>query len=323
MAAAHRRPSFESFPLDPSHPPYSAWGLWGPKDELGTLNLLNVDTVKRASQEIQLGLTVPLNLPLDCPRKPMNPARAPLVHRIIEKGHANDDEIHFNTQASSQWDGLRHYPYQQAGERKFYNGATQADLVHDTGTTDLIGIQNIARRGIAGRGVLLDWRAYAVRKGIRYSPFSYHAIPLTELQEVAAAEGVTFKPGDILFVRSGWTEEYQKLTENEQNQLASRDQRTFVGVEASRDMMKWHWDQQFAAVAGDTNAYEAWPPNKVLGVSCHEVFLSGWGMPIGELFDLERLAQVCEEQQRWTFFVTSSPLNLPGGKDSQYSVCCL
>ena len=322
MAAAHRRPSFESLPLDPSHPPYSAWGLWTPKDELGTLNLLNVDTVKRASQEIQLGSTVPLNLPLDCPRKSMNPARAPLVHRIIEKGHANDDEIHFNTQASSQWDGLRHYPYQQVGERKFYNGATQADLVHDTGPTELIGIQNIARRGIAGRGVLLDWRAYAIRKGIRYSPFSYHAIPLTELQEVAAAEGVTFRPGDILFVRSGWTEEYQKLTENEQEQLASRHQRTFVGVEASRDMMKWHWDQQFAAVAGDTNAYEAWPPNKVLGVSCHEVFLSGWGMPIGELFDLERLAQVCEEQQRWTFFVTSSPLNLPGGKDSQYSVCC-
>lgn len=317
MATAHRRPSFNSLPIDPSHPPYSAWGLWGAKDELGTLNLLDVKTVKRASDEIKLGFTVSLNLPLDCPRRPMNPARAPLVHRILEKGHANDDEIHINTQASTQWDGLRHYPYQQVGERKFYNGAAQSDLINETGTTGLIGIQNIANRGIAGRGVLLDWRSHAIRKGIQYSPLSFHAIPLTELQEVAAAEGIDFRPGDILFIRSGWTEEYQKLTASEQIQLASREKRTFVGVETSKDMMKWHWDQQFAAVAGDTYAYEAWPPNKSLDVTCHELFLSGWGMPIGELFDLEQLAKVCEEHQRWTFFVTSSPLNLPGGKCSQ------
>ena len=322
MAAAYRRPSFHSLPLDPSHPPYSAWGLWGADDELGTLNLLDADTVKRASQEIQLGLTVPLNLPLNFPHQPMNPARIPLVHRILDNGHSNDDEVSINTQSSTQWDGLRHVPYQRPGERKkFYNGATQSDLVNETGATGLIGIQNYAKHGIVGRGVLLDWRAYAVRKGIQYSPFSHHAIPLSELQDVAAQEGVTFKPGDILFIRSGWTEEFHTLTADEQKQLASRDRRTFVGVESSNDMMKWHWDQQFAAVAGDTNAYEAWPPHNEAwppnDVSCHEVFLSGWGMPIGELFDLEQLAKVCEEQRRWTFFVTSIPLNLPGGKRRQ------
>jgi hypothetical protein len=30
----------------------------------------------------------------------------------IPKDHFNDDVLHFNTQVSTQWDGLRHYPYQ-------------------------------------------------------------------------------------------------------------------------------------------------------------------------------------------------------------------
>jgi hypothetical protein len=34
------------------------------------------------------------------------------------------------------------------------------------------------------------------------------------------------------------------------------------------------------------------------------------------MFDLEALAKICEEEQRWTFFVTSAPLNMPGGVSS-------
>lgn len=36
----------------------------------------------------------------------------------------------------------------------------------------------------------------------------------------------------------------------------------------------------------------------------------------GELFDLEALARTCQEFQRWTFFVASVPLNMPGGVSS-------
>lgn len=171
----------------------------------------------------------------------------------------------------------------------------------------------MARRGIVGRGVLLDWREHALRKGLKYSPFMSHGIPLSELLEVAEAERVSLLPGDILLVRTGWTEEYNKLTREEKLQLAKREERAFVGVEASEEMIKWHWDNQIAAVASDTNAYEVWPPTKPIGVSCHEVFLSGWGMPIGEVWDLERLSITCKVTGRWTFMLTSSPLNLDGG----------
>ena len=45
----------------------------------------------------------------------------------------------------------------------------------------------------------------------------------------------------------------------------------------------------------------------------HEVFLAGWGMPIGELFWLETLANKCRRLGRWTFFFVSEPLNVNGG----------
>lgn len=36
-------------------------------------------------------------------------------------------------------------------------------------------------------------------------------------------------------------------------------------------------------------------------------------MPIGELWNLEALAQKCIEHRRWTFLVTSAPLNIRKG----------
>ena len=45
----------------------------------------------------------------------------------------------------------------------------------------------------------------------------------------------------------------------------------------------------------------------------HEVLLGGWGCPIGELFDLERLAAECRARGHWSFFVSSEPCNVPGG----------
>ena len=45
----------------------------------------------------------------------------------------------------------------------------------------------------------------------------------------------------------------------------------------------------------------------------HEVLLAGWGCPIGEMFDLEKLSEECRKRGRWTFFVCSEPLNVIGG----------
>ncbi|KAK5254187.1 hypothetical protein LTR16_004900, partial [Cryomyces antarcticus] len=45
----------------------------------------------------------------------------------------------------------------------------------------------------------------------------------------------------------------------------------------------------------------------------HEFQLAFWGSPIGEMWDLEKLSEMCKEKKRWTFFLTSAPFNTPGG----------
>ena len=50
----------------------------------------------------------------------------------------------------------------------------------------------------------------------------------------------------------------------------------------------------------------------LLGYYLHEYILALWGMPLGEMLDLEKLAKTCREKNRWFFFFTSAPANCPG-----------
>lgn len=61
---------------------------------------------------------------------------------------------------------------------------------------------------------------------------------------------------------------------------------------------------------GDSPTFEAWPvPEKEY---LHESLLALWGCPLGEMWDLEKLAKRCREMGKWTFFMTSAPANMPG-----------
>lgn len=97
-----QRPPFSSLPLRPEDPPYSAWNLYGPKDELGTLNLLTRERVLAAAKEIQLGESFGLNLPLNQPDPPSH-NRMGFTHKITHKSPRNvhDDVIEMNTQVST------------------------------------------------------------------------------------------------------------------------------------------------------------------------------------------------------------------------------
>lgn len=43
----------------------------------------------------------------------------------------------------------------------------------------------------------------------------------------------------------------------------------------------------------------------------HQYMLSCFGMPIGELWDLARLSHYCKKTKRYSFMLTSAPLNHP------------
>jgi hypothetical protein len=110
MSPISELPPFSALPLDKDGPPGNAWGLWGPNDQLGTLNLLTPETVAAAAAEIKDGIRIALDWPLDKPSFPTF-ERERFKHRLIPKPPMimNDDEITINTQSSTQWDGFRHF----------------------------------------------------------------------------------------------------------------------------------------------------------------------------------------------------------------------
>jgi len=136
---------------------------------------------------------------------------------------------------------------------------------------------------------------------------------LTPLRWSFVNQGIEFKPADILLVRYGWTEQYFKRNSASQAELGLRKVRAHVGLLGCDETLRWLWDHRFAMVGGDTNAFESWPPTRQSGTSLHEVLLAGWACPIGELMDLERLAEECAKHGKYTFAFSSQPLNVPGG----------
>ena len=111
-------PPFSALPLGKGDPFLSAWGLYGPGDELGALNRLTPARVlAAASAEIRSGVRISTDAPLTAhtPSGQAYFARAIFHQEILRKAPktVNDDIWTFNSQVSSQWDGLRHYGYQK------------------------------------------------------------------------------------------------------------------------------------------------------------------------------------------------------------------
>ncbi|KAJ7142122.1 hypothetical protein C8R43DRAFT_1016383 [Mycena crocata] len=284
-------PAFKNFPG-------CAWGVWGADDQLGTVNLLTETVVKQsAAEEIRTGKTVSLNWPLNFPEKPMF-GRLPPEIKLIQKqkegrNYSRDDEIHINTQSGTQWDGLRHFPILE--HETFYNNTPASalpqgvHLISDPQNIDpataKIGIQNWADHGICGRAVLVDLVKFLSKDGILpYDPWTTHSITVPQIEACAKAQGVQFRRGDILMLRVGF-------------------------------MKRFLWDKHFAAIASDQPALERWPPPAGTP-HMHQTILGLWGMPIGEMFDLEKLSEVCSQTHRYSFFLSSWPLNIIGGAAS-------
>jgi kynurenine formamidase len=112
--------------------------------------------------------------------------------------------------------------------------------------------------GIVGRGILLDYVSWAESKGIQYSPVEYHEISVKDLEAVAAAQGTTIRPGDILLIRSGFVKWYNEASAEERVSGTSGG-KAWAGVAGTQETVAWMWNHHFAAVGGDANAFEAWP----------------------------------------------------------------
>jgi len=301
----------------------------GKKDVYGTLNLLTPEVIKGAYAECKDGVSVSLNWPIGAIKTP-GFGRKGLVHKVMSfvdtplAAHGYDDEVEFNTQCSSQWDSLCHFHHQKS--QSGYNGVQTniEELTQAYGDEDLA--QKLptlnhwhSRGGLVARAVFIDYKLYADENGISFNPFNDDKITVEDIEKIAKKQGVEFKQGDVIIIRSGFTEDLTGVSAEKQGELMGSHRA--CGVTGTPETAKWFWNKHFAAVAGDMIAFEHIPPinpetgkeDSVAGLVLHQYFLALFGMPIGELWDLKQLSETCKKLGRYSFMLTSVPLNVPGG----------
>ncbi|HVV47559.1 MAG TPA: cyclase family protein, partial [Bryobacteraceae bacterium] len=237
--------------------------------------------------------------------------RSSVVHEVAPLGPmANDDFLNgFNTQEGSQWDGFGHVGHVRHG--LFYNGGTLEEIRNSSGNAKL-GIHHWAGRFV-GRGVLIDAFAYRKKHGRPVNPLARDVYTLDELRGALEDQGTSLEPGSILLVRTGWMETYEKLSAEEKKSVAPLNTFAAAGIEASREMVAWLWNNRVAAIGTDCPAVEAFPFDFGDERALHYRALPLLGLPLGELFVLAPLAEDCAGDGRYAFMLVSAPLHLEGG----------
>jgi kynurenine formamidase len=139
------------------------------------------------------------------------------------------------------------------------------------------------------------------------------------------------EPGDVLLVRTGWVSWYRGLGADERTALGELTIAPSCGLRAGEETAALLWDLHVAAVASDSPAFESVPfggltdadeiraafrSERVADVFVHVRLLALLGIPIGEMFDLEALADECAVDRRYEFLFSSAPLALRGGVGS-------
>jgi hypothetical protein len=292
-----RLPAYDALPVTEGAPARSSWGLWGDSDVFGTLNLQTPERVMRAAASIRTGRWFALDLDLGLPDPPLG-GRHRYRHEVTgQTGQFHDDVIHnWNTSASSQWDGFRHFPHRKHG---YYNGVS--DEEH--------GIDHWAARGLAGRCVLVDIDRWRMAQDRPLKPGTADPIAVADLEACIADQGTPIEVGDILLIRTGWTTWYRSLSEEDRTAYASSNI-THPGP-AGEDLPAWIWNLHISALAADNFGVEMFPPTPGWGFM-HNQAIPLLGIPLGELWDLDALGDDCAATGTYDAFFTSAPLGVRG-----------
>ena len=329
-------------------PEGSNWGDFGADDQLGRLNLLTPERVRRAAAEIREGRAFCLSLPLDYPGgNKINPRRHPpqLGHtwregqtpnfnfamEQLDPAHIDvvcDDAALIHLQYSTQWDSLAHVGqmFDADGDGKpemvFYNGfRAGTDIVSPgaipraAGTpppgpgAQALGIHRIAESGVQGRGVLVDLT------GLKGDEL---LVTRRTLERRMAEQSVTVEPGDILCLHTGFAQMLLDMKGSPDPEKLDAHCARLDGRDQA--LLQWISDSGIAALVADNYAVEALPARPGQGrhaaLPIHEHCLFKLGLPLGEMWHLTPLAQWLRANKRTRFFLTAPPLRLPGAVGS-------
>lgn len=333
----------ETNPRWKKRPEGSTWGDFGPDDQLGRLNLINAEKTRQGVAEVKEGRTFCLSLPLDLPGgNVLNPRRHPPKLQPTRLGHSprwmfqvgseidgatdviNDDVAILHLQYSSQWDSFAHagsvFDADGSGAAKpmFYNGfrggielpvATASGDWYSSGVKKL-GIENFAQHGIQGRAVMVDLFAHFGQDRV--------AVGYDDLMKIMKEDKVVVEPGDILMLHTGFaTQLLQWGGQPDPDKIHN-----MCAVLDGRDgrLLQWITDSGVAAIVADNYAVENAGAQKPAGpcamLPLHEHCLFKLGVPLGEIWLLDELAQWLRSNGRSRFLLTAPPLRLPGAVGS-------
>jgi Putative cyclase len=324
-------------------PEGSNWGDFGPDDQLGRLNLLTAERVRRGLAEAREGLVFCLSLPLDYPGgNKLNPRRLPPRRlAVLRNGRAYynyrwdaeqpgltdvscDEAVLLYSQYSTQWDSLAHVGslFDADGdgvpEIVYYNGFRAGEHLigppgDEAGEVEAraLGIEHMAATGVQGRGVMIDLEAHLGR--------ARTAVGYDLLMRILEADRVEVEAGDMICLHTGFAEMLLGMRK-EPNAAALHHSCAVLDGRDAR-LLRWIGESGLAALIADNHAVEARPQAADPGyrgplLPLHEHCLFKLGIHLGELWHLSELARWLRRHGRSRFLLTAPPLRLPGAVGS-------
>ena len=294
----------------------SNWGRWGSEDQRGTLNFVTPEKIVEAGRLVQQGRAISLQLPLDG-NGPQTGAfgRVNPIHQMVATGTDHlagtqvysgdplgwgfaDDSLFLFLQGGTQWDALGHI----FRDGQMYNGFSAGEVSSKGALRG--GVENMP--SVVSRGVLLDMPAYF---GVDHLAPG-HAIQPEDLDGACTKQKVTVGSGDVVLIRTG-------------DMKARREQPGWAGYSAgdapglSLTTAPWFFEREVAALATDTWGAEV-RPNELDGTfqPLHLILIVSMGLLVGEIWQLDDLADDCAADGCYEFLFVGPPLLIPGAVGS-------
>ncbi len=317
------------------------WGKWGEDDELGTTNYVTAKDIAYAASLVTKGKVFALGMNLDkdgpqCGKE----GRVNPIHTMIFTGadaiagvqgdyierpsHIKKDDTFYPTfhaddyltlplQSATHWDALGHVFFHDlyTDECFMYNGYSPK-YVNATGGCTKEGIEKFKER-MVGRGVLLDMARFY---GKEYM-LPGEGITGEDMEACAKKQGVEIRKGDFLLIHTG----------DSDRRIREKDWGTYCGGDAPGlefETIIWLRDKEVAAVATDTWGVEVRPNRSdMFEQPWHWVCIPMAGLPMGENFRLDALADDCAKDGRYEFLFIAPPLAITGGTASPLNPCVI
>lgn len=285
------------------------WGRWGADDEVGALNFLTNARVVEAAKSIRSGKVFTLSTPFGTGNDPVWPGRAQ-AQRYNTRDRGNytagklvpnpggteyaDDYIAMFLQGATHYDGLGHLWY---GD-EIYNGYSAETTVDGLAKDSVLPI---AKRGVVGRGVLLDIARYLGKDVLDKG----ESFGLDEVLGCAKQQQVEITPGTVLVVRTGFIGSFFR-----------REPAEFYadyvepGLTYSPELVDWFHTMEIPSLATDTMANEVTVHSSGAAFVLHAALMRNLGVAFCEILSLDELAEDCAADGQYDFLYAAAPLKV-------------